>query len=326
MHLLTPTYGPFPEIAEWHTETRLEPEQGFALDLAGQSVAHLVPLDPNLLATRTLSKAHSLAGFRVGTPFFRTRWPTARTRTTTPTRWPGPARRPPSPRSVTRTRSAAGARLRAWTEDLAGRLRALGVRTFPTETCFFLADSSPLAAADLAAGLRDQGILVKPLRDPRLGPGFMRITTSLPEENSRFVAELGRLLRGKGGAMEYDEVSREAQMGTRGRAIVGMNVEDLLRMLNQAYASEWLAYYQYWLGAKLIKGPMKDAVAAELTLHATEELNHAVLVSNRIIQLGGTPVLSPQGWGTMSPCAYDAPERGRRPRLGSWRNRPSWRG
>ena len=67
-------------------------------------------------------------------------------------------------------------------------------------------------------------------------------------------------------------------MGTRGREIVGMDVEQLLKLLNQAYASEWLAYYQYWLGAKLIKGPMKDAVAAELTLHATEELNHAVLL------------------------------------------------
>ena len=97
-------------------------------------------------------------------------------------------------------------------------------------------------------------------------------------------------------------------MGTRGRAIVGMDVEELIKMLNQAYASEWLAYYQYWIGAKLIKGPMKDAVAAELNLHATEELNHAVLVSNRIVQLGGTPVLTPQGWGAISPCAYDAPE------------------
>ncbi|MGE5347106.1 MAG: ferritin-like domain-containing protein [Acidithiobacillales bacterium] len=96
-------------------------------------------------------------------------------------------------------------------------------------------------------------------------------------------------------------------MGTRGREIVGIDVEQLLKLLNQAYASEWLAYYQYWLGAKVIKGPMKDAVAAELNLHATEELNHAVLVSNRIIQLGGTPVLSPKEWFTLSPCAYDAP-------------------
>ena len=97
-------------------------------------------------------------------------------------------------------------------------------------------------------------------------------------------------------------------MGTRGREIIGMDVDDLLERLNKAYASEWLAYYQYWLGAKLIKGPMKDAVAAELTLHATEELNHAVLVSNRIIQLRGTPVTNPKDWFGLSPCAYDAPD------------------
>ena len=42
-------------------------------------------------------------------------------------------------------------------------------------------------------------------------------------------------------------------MGTRGRAIVGMDVDELLEVLNRAYASEWLAYYQYWLGAKLVK-------------------------------------------------------------------------
>jgi bacterioferritin len=96
-------------------------------------------------------------------------------------------------------------------------------------------------------------------------------------------------------------------MGTRGREIIGIDVNVLLKLLNQAYASEWLAYYQYWLGAKIIKGPMKDAVAAELTLHATEELNHAVLVSNRIIQLGGDPALSPKDWFNLSPCKYDAP-------------------
>ncbi|HVZ79731.1 MAG TPA: ferritin-like domain-containing protein [bacterium] len=97
-------------------------------------------------------------------------------------------------------------------------------------------------------------------------------------------------------------------MGTRGREIVGVEVDQILKLLNQAYASEWLAYYQYWVGAKVIKGPMKDAVAAELNLHATEELNHATLVSGRILQLGGTPILSPKGWLDLSPCKYDAPE------------------
>lgn len=96
-------------------------------------------------------------------------------------------------------------------------------------------------------------------------------------------------------------------MGTRGRAIVGMDINELLRLLNAAYASEWLAYYQYWLGAKVIKGPMKDAVAAELTLHANEELGHALLLAGRINQLGGMPVASPAQWFELSPCAYDAP-------------------
>jgi bacterioferritin len=86
-----------------------------------------------------------------------------------------------------------------------------------------------------------------------------------------------------------------------------MDVDELLRLLNAAYASEWLAYYQYWLGAKVIKGPMKDAVAAELTIHANEELGHAVLLAARINQLGGMPVPSPALWAEQSPCAYDAP-------------------
>jgi bacterioferritin len=41
---------------------------------------------------------------------------------------------------------------------------------------------------------------------------------------------------------------------------------------------------------------MKDAVIAELELHATEELTHAQLLVGRIVQLGGTPVLSPDEW------------------------------
>jgi bacterioferritin len=52
---------------------------------------------------------------------------------------------------------------------------------------------------------------------------------------------------------------------------------------------------------------MKDAVIAELTLHATEELAHAELISTRIIQLGGTPVLSPEEWLKITNCGYEPP-------------------
>ena len=96
-------------------------------------------------------------------------------------------------------------------------------------------------------------------------------------------------------------------MGQKGREIVKMNVDELIDLLNKALADEWLAYYQYWIGAKVVKGPMKDAVIAELTLHATEELSHAELIATRIIQLGGTPILSPAEWLRITGCGYDAP-------------------
>jgi bacterioferritin len=97
-------------------------------------------------------------------------------------------------------------------------------------------------------------------------------------------------------------------MGTRGREIVGMDVNQLVDLLNRAFCDEWFAYHQYWLGAKLVKGPMKDAVASELLLHATEELAHSDLIANRIIQLGGKPILEPKLWYKWSGCGYDAPK------------------
>jgi bacterioferritin len=96
-------------------------------------------------------------------------------------------------------------------------------------------------------------------------------------------------------------------MGQKGRSIVKMDVDELIILLNKALSDEWLAYYQYWVGAKVVKGPMKDAVIAELTLHATEELSHAELIATRIIQLGGTPVLSPLEWLKLTNCGYDIP-------------------
>jgi len=97
-------------------------------------------------------------------------------------------------------------------------------------------------------------------------------------------------------------------MGTKGRAIVGIDVDNLLEMLNKALADEWLAYYQYWVGAKVAKGPMRGDVVTELMEHATEELGHAELLADRIIQLGGTPLLKPEDWYKMTNCGYEVPE------------------
>jgi len=96
-------------------------------------------------------------------------------------------------------------------------------------------------------------------------------------------------------------------MGTRGKEIVGVNVDDLLTQLNKALADEWLAYYQYWVGSKVAVGRMRGIIAGELEEHANEELKHANMLTERILQLGGAPLSNPQQWQKESNCGYDEP-------------------
>ena len=98
-------------------------------------------------------------------------------------------------------------------------------------------------------------------------------------------------------------------MARRGNSIIkGVDINDIITGLNRAYADEWLAYYQYFIEAKVIKGIMKDAAIAELEQHAADELRHANLVADRILQLGGTPLLNPQEWFTHTNCGYEEPK------------------
>ena len=100
-------------------------------------------------------------------------------------------------------------------------------------------------------------------------------------------------------------------MGTKGREIIesrGIKIPELITLLNKAFADEWLAYYQYWLGAKVAVGIPREAVVAELIQHATDELRHAGMVADRIIQLGGTPLIEPKEWYEFANCGYAKPE------------------
>ena len=96
-------------------------------------------------------------------------------------------------------------------------------------------------------------------------------------------------------------------MGQKAKLITGIDTAELVQLLNEALAEEWLATYQYWIGARVMEGPMRAEVEPELLIHANQEMNHAVLVVNRIIQLGGTPILTPADWFKFSKCAYEEP-------------------
>jgi histidinol-phosphate aminotransferase len=185
---------PLPALLRRYPDILFLVDEAF-IGLAGQSVARLVPQYRNLLVTRTLSKAHSLAGFRVGYAVL----PEPIADDLNQHNDAYPLARPSEAAAIATLRheDKIGVRvgqLRKWTEDLAAELQALGVRTFPTETYFFLADFAPHEAHTLAASLKERNILVKPLDDSLLGSGYMRVTTALPEDNARFVATLRELL------------------------------------------------------------------------------------------------------------------------------------
>ncbi|MFA5460986.1 MAG: ferritin-like domain-containing protein [Sulfurimonas sp.] len=98
-------------------------------------------------------------------------------------------------------------------------------------------------------------------------------------------------------------------MAKFGNSIIkGLEISEIITVLNKAYADEWLAYYQYFIEAKVVKGIMKDAAIAELIQHAADELRHADMVANRILQLGGTPLLNPKAWYTHTNCGYEEPK------------------
>jgi histidinol-phosphate aminotransferase len=174
---------PLPGLLHRHPDVWFLVDEAF-VDLGGASVAHLVPEHDNLVVTRTFSKAHSLAGFRVGYAVA----PAGLADELSAGNDAYPLARPSQAAALATLehQDAIDRRLvdlKAWTRELAQGLERLGVRTYPTETYFFLADFSPLDAAAVADALRPHGILVKPLGDPSLGPGMMRMTTATPEEN-----------------------------------------------------------------------------------------------------------------------------------------------
>lgn len=39
--------------------------------------------------------------------------------------------------------------------------------------------------------------------------------------------------------------------------VLNLDVQKLIEMLNAALCEEWLAYYQYWVGARVTEGPMR---------------------------------------------------------------------
>jgi bacterioferritin len=80
--------------------------------------------------------------------------------------------------------------------------------------------------------------------------------------------------------------------------------ETILRLLNEALATEIVCVLRYKRHFYMASGIHADAVAAEFAQHATEEQAHADQIAARIVQLGGQPNFNPDGLTSRSHAEY----------------------
>ncbi len=84
----------------------------------------------------------------------------------------------------------------------------------------------------------------------------------------------------------------------------GANRESVLKLLNEALATELVCALRYKRHYYMAQGPQSDAAAAEFLEHATQEAQHADQIAARIVQLGGEPDFSPDTLTARSHAEY----------------------
>src|SRR5438128_4889703 len=80
--------------------------------------------------------------------------------------------------------------------------------------------------------------------------------------------------------------------------------ETVLRLLNEALATELVCVLRYKRHYYMASGIHSQAVSAEFLEHAKEEQEHADKIAERITQLDGEPNFSPDGLSSRSHSQY----------------------
>jgi bacterioferritin len=70
--------------------------------------------------------------------------------------------------------------------------------------------------------------------------------------------------------------------------------EALVDLLNEDLSREYQAIISYVVYSQVLKGAEYMNIADELTVHAGEELAHALIISKQIDYLGGMPTVTPK--------------------------------
>lgn len=79
-----------------------------------------------------------------------------------------------------------------------------------------------------------------------------------------------------------------------------VDMQALIAGLNEDLAHEFGAIIQYNYQAAVVAGPFRSVMRAFFQQEMTDELNHAKLLADHIVALGGTPSVEPKGTVTRS--------------------------
>ncbi len=82
--------------------------------------------------------------------------------------------------------------------------------------------------------------------------------------------------------------------------------EDIVKLLNDALATEIVCIMRYKRHHFTAKGLASPKIAEEFMVHAQEETSHADQIAERIVQLGGEPDFAPDTLTARSHADYDA--------------------
>lgn len=81
--------------------------------------------------------------------------------------------------------------------------------------------------------------------------------------------------------------------------------DDIVKLLNDSLATELVCILRYKRHHFTAKGLASPAIAEEFLVHAHEETEHADMIAERIVQLGGEPDFSPSTLLERSHADYD---------------------
>jgi bacterioferritin len=81
--------------------------------------------------------------------------------------------------------------------------------------------------------------------------------------------------------------------------------KDILRLLNEALATELTCVMRYRRHHFTAQGVASAKIAEEFLVHANEELGHADRIAQRMVQLGGEPDFRPESLPQRSHSDYD---------------------